>query len=149
MTGRDGMLVAVRPRWSDMDVFGHVNHASMVTLLEEARVPLLFGTPERPGLASLARGVVVVSLSVDYRAPVVVSGGDIGVELWLRQLRAASMTIDYVVHDGPSKEDSVAVRAQTVLAPYDTEGLRPRRLSDAERAFLADALPGAEGGPGG
>ena len=29
-------------RWSDMDVFQHINHARMVTLLEEARIPWLF-----------------------------------------------------------------------------------------------------------
>ena len=38
-----GVFVAeVRPRWSDMDAYGHVNHANTVTLLEEARVELLF-----------------------------------------------------------------------------------------------------------
>jgi acyl-CoA thioesterase FadM len=30
-------------RWSDMDVYGHVNNARVVTLLEEARTALLFG----------------------------------------------------------------------------------------------------------
>ncbi|HEX4705043.1 MAG TPA: thioesterase family protein, partial [Pseudonocardiaceae bacterium] len=45
-----GVFVAeVRPRWSDMDSFGHVNHANTVTLLEEARVDLLFGEGARHG----------------------------------------------------------------------------------------------------
>ena len=28
-------------RWSDIDMYQHVNHATMVTILEEARVPFL------------------------------------------------------------------------------------------------------------
>jgi len=40
----------VRPRWTDMDVYGHINHAKMVTLLEEARIPLLFEGAVEAGL---------------------------------------------------------------------------------------------------
>ena len=28
-------------RWSDIDMYQHINHATMVTILEEARVPFL------------------------------------------------------------------------------------------------------------
>jgi acyl-CoA thioester hydrolase len=34
--------VEVAVRWSDMDSYGHVNHARTVTLLEEARTELFF-----------------------------------------------------------------------------------------------------------
>lgn len=129
----------VRPRWSDMDAFGHVNHASMVTLLEEARVPLLFEEAAGAGLSGFAAGMVVVSLSVDYHAPVV-AGREIRVEVDLRELKFASVTLGYAVHSGPSKEDAVAVTARTVLAPYDVGSGRPRRLTDPERTFLAERL---------
>jgi acyl-CoA thioester hydrolase len=135
-----GYVTAVRPRWSDMDVFGHVNHARMVTLLEEARVPLLFGEAAQAGLTELAKGIVVVRLEVDYRVPIVVAGQDVRVGITLRQLRFASVTLDYQVHTGPSGEDPVAVTACTVLAPYDVTSGRPRRLSEAERSFLLDRL---------
>ncbi|MBB1012843.1 acyl-CoA thioesterase, partial [Dietzia kunjamensis] len=29
-------------RWSDQDLYHHVNHARMITLIEEARIPWLF-----------------------------------------------------------------------------------------------------------
>jgi acyl-CoA thioester hydrolase len=119
-----------------MDIFGHVNHANMVTLLEEARVPLLFGEAFREGLTELPKGLVVVRLEVNYRAPVVASGQDIRIELSMTELKFASFTIAYKVHSGPSEEDRVSVTAQTVLAPYDTTTERPRRLSDDERDFL-------------
>jgi acyl-CoA thioester hydrolase len=119
-----------------MDLFGHVNHANMVTLLEEARVPLLFGEAAREGLTELPRGIVVVRLQVNYRAPVLASGRDIRVELSMTELKFASFTIAYKVHSGPSEEDKVAVTAETVLAPYDTVTERPRRLNTDERDFL-------------
>ncbi|UIJ63794.1 acyl-CoA thioesterase [Amycolatopsis acidiphila] len=130
----------VRPRWSDMDVFGHINHARMVTLLEEARVPLLFGEASEQGLAEFAKGMVVVKLSVHYQAPIVVDGQDIRVEVSMRDLKFASATLDYKVHSGPSADDRVAVVADTVLAPYDVETGRPRRFTEQEREFLRNRL---------
>lgn len=129
-----------------MDAFGHVNHARLVTLLEEARVPLLFG--EGPtsnasdgGLSEFAKGIVVVRLQVDYRAPIVVDGGEVRVEIALADLRYASFTLDYRVRTGPSEEDTVAATATTVLAPYDLERGRPRRLTEREREFLTAHIP--------
>jgi len=133
-------LSMVRPRWSDMDAFGHVNHAKMVTLLEEARVPLLFDEASRAGLTEFAKGMVVVRLAVHYRAPIVVDGQAIRVEVTLRELKFASLTLDYRVHSGPSEEGEPAVTAETVLAPYDVTSGRPRRLTDAERDFLLERL---------
>jgi len=126
----------VRPRWTDMDVYHHINHASMVTLLEEARIPLLFNDAVKAGLTELPKGIVVVRLEVSYKAPIVVTGQDIRVDIDLSQLRAASFTLGYRVHSGPSETDPVAVTAETVLAPYDTVALRPRRLTQEESEFI-------------
>ncbi|WP_236793929.1 thioesterase family protein [Amycolatopsis sp. GM8] len=135
------MYVAmVRPRWSDMDLFGHVNHARMVTLLEEARVPLVFSEAKRYGLDEFAKGMVVVKLSVHYRAPVVADSQELRVEISLRDLKFASLTLDYNVYSGPSTENGVAVVADTLIAPYDVSTGRPRRFTGAEREFLRERL---------
>ncbi|MBB4689461.1 acyl-CoA thioesterase [Amycolatopsis jiangsuensis] len=127
----------VRPRWSDMDVYGHVNHANMVTLLEEARIPVLFGEAVNEGLTELPKGVVVVKLAVHYRAPIIATpDSSVRVEIALTELKAATVTLGYRVHAGPDESDPVAVTAETVLAPYDTGALRPRRLTAAESEFL-------------
>ena len=126
-----------------MVVYGHVNHANLVTLLEEARIPLVFGESVRQGLTELSKGMVVVSLQVRYRAPIVVSGQEIRVEISLKELKHASCTLGYKVHCGPSEEDKVAVTAETVLAPYDVAAERPRRLTEPEREFLRQGLTGA------
>ena len=47
-----GFVAPVPVRWSDIDVYQHVNHATMVTILEEARVPFL-----DPAVTSFAFGL--------------------------------------------------------------------------------------------
>jgi acyl-CoA thioester hydrolase len=126
-----------------MDVFGHVNHANTVTLLEEARIELLFGEGSRRGAASMADGMVVARLVVDYHSPLVFDGGYVRVEIAVRELRAASFTLDYAVYNGRKSSDAVVATAETLLVPYDVAATRPRRLTDAERDFLAGYRAGA------
>jgi acyl-CoA thioester hydrolase len=128
-------VTAVRPRWSDMDAFGHVNHAKTVTLLEEARIALLLDEAARQHANGMMRGMVVARLSVDYHLPLVFAGTDIRVEISVRELRAASFTLDYTVRADPA--GPVAVNAETLIVPYNVDSARPRRLTDAERDFLA------------
>jgi acyl-CoA thioester hydrolase len=123
-----------------MDLFGHVNHARVVTLLEEARVPLLFDEAARAGLTELTNGIVVVRLAVNYHAPIVLDNEDVRIVISLSELKFSSFTLDYKVHSGPSEKDVIAVSASTVLAPYDVARKRPRRLNDAERDFLLSRL---------
>jgi acyl-CoA thioester hydrolase len=123
----------VAVRWSDMDLFGHVNNARVVTLLEEARTQLLFGEGPRHGAQALADGVIVVELTVRYRQPLVYSAMPVRVRLWVSELRAATFALDYAV----AAPDGDAVTARTQLAPYDTGTQRPRRLMPGEREFLS------------
>ena len=133
-----GVFIAeVRPRWSDMDAYGHVNHANTVTLLEEARVELLFIEAARQGADGMARGMVVARLVVDYHTPLLANGNTVRVAMTVREMRHASFTLDYEVHGGPLETDPVAATAETLLVPYDTATGRPRRLSEPERDFLA------------
>lgn len=131
-----GAFVAEVPlRWSDMDAFGHVNHARTVTLLEEARVRMLFAEAGRRGLLGMAEGMVVARVAVDYHAPVDHREGPLQVRMTVRDLRAASFVIDYVAaaHGGTQ-----VASAETLMVPYDLSAGRPRRLTSAEREFLAE-----------
>lgn len=129
-----------------MDVYGHVNHANTVTLIEEARIALLFGEAARhAGAEQLSKGVVVARIVVDYHAPLIANGTPIRVALSVREMRNAMFTMDYELHSGPSESDSVAVTAETLLVPYDLASGRPRRMSEAEKDFLAAWRSGGNG----
>lgn len=126
--------VEVAVRWSDMDAYGHVNHARTVTLIEEARVKLLFTEMSRHGLDQFVGGLLVARLAVDYVAPLVHDGRPVVVRMWVTEVRAASFVLRYSVL---RRDGRVVATAQTTMVPYDLAGTRPRRLTHAEREFLA------------
>lgn len=122
-------------RWSDMDAFGHVNHARTVTLMEEARVRMLFTEAGRRGLPGMAEGMLVARVVVDYRAPIDHREGPLQVSMSVRDLRAASFVIDYSAHTNGGKH---VAGAETLMVPYDLDQARPRRLTSEERGFLSE-----------
>ncbi|WP_432421556.1 acyl-CoA thioesterase, partial [Nocardia brasiliensis] len=85
----------VEVRWSDMDAFQHVNHARMVTLLEEARIPWLL-EPGRP-TAALGTGCVLADLRVRFRGQLRHEDTPLDIAMWIEQLRAVDFTIGYEV----------------------------------------------------
>ncbi|MFC4376944.1 acyl-CoA thioesterase [Nocardia halotolerans] len=127
----------VEIRWSDMDVFQHVNHARMVTLLEEARIPWLFDGAKPT--ASLGRqGCVLVDLHVKYRGQLRHEDTPLDIAMWIEQLRAVDFTIGYEVRaHGAPLDSAPAVTASTQLAAFDIDTQRLRRLDAAERDYLA------------
>jgi acyl-CoA thioester hydrolase len=119
-------------RWSDMDVFGHVNNSRFLTLYEEARVALMFTGARQHGVTSFENGVVISRHEVDYLRPVDYTD-PVRIELWVPDIRASRFTIAYELYDG----DLLASRALSVCVPFDLANQRPRRLFEAERAFLS------------
>jgi acyl-CoA thioester hydrolase len=130
-------VTGVRPRWSDMDSYGHVNNAKTVTLLEEARISLLFAEAERHGVKDMLAGMVVAKLSVEYLRPLTFNGTDFRVEMSVRELGAASFRLDYLVRGGPDENSPVTTKAETLMVPVNLAVGYPRELTDAERGFLA------------
>lgn len=122
-------------RWSDMDVYGHVNNARFLTLFEEARVCLMFTRARAEGLTSFEEGVVIFRHEIDYLRPVDYDA-DARIEMWVEEIRPSRFTIGYELFDG----SAVAARARSVLVPFDLGRRRPRRLSEAERTFLREWL---------
>lgn len=122
-------------RWSDMDLYGHVNNARMLTLYEEARVAMMFTGARAAGLTSLEEGVVIARHEIDYLRPVD-HGCPVRIDMWLEEIRPSRFVVAYELFAA----GSVASRARSVCVPFDLAGGRPRRLSDAEREYLTPWL---------
>ena len=120
-------------RWSDMDVYGHVNNARILTLYEEARVDLMFKGARERGLTSFEAGIVISRHEVDYLRPVDY-GDPVRIEMWIEEIRPSRFTVAYELLD----HGAVASRARSVCVPFDLERGTPRRLSEAERSFLQE-----------
>jgi acyl-CoA thioester hydrolase len=130
-----GFHTKVGVRWSDMDVFQHINHARMVTLLEEARIPWLF-EDGRPTV-TLRDGAVIADLHVRYRGQLRHDDGPLDVLMWIESVRAVDFTIGYEVRAGGAAPDSApSIVASTQIAAFDIDTQRLRRLTAPEREYL-------------
>jgi acyl-CoA thioester hydrolase len=118
----------VHMRWSDMDVFRHINNSAYLAYLEEARVAMFF----QPH-ASFASGTVVARHEIDYLHPVVYHPEPLRLELWVEQVRGASFVVRYEVFDG----HTLAARAATRCVTFDFATDRPRRLTTDDCELLA------------
>jgi acyl-CoA thioester hydrolase len=123
-------------RWTDQDSYRHLNHARAVTLLEEARIALVFDAATAEGAPGFAAGLLVTGLGVRYRRQIAYRSSPLRVTMGIDQVRAASFRISYEMHDGDAESDPVAISAHTDMATFDLAAQRPRRLLPEERAFL-------------
>ncbi|MFI9046568.1 acyl-CoA thioesterase [Streptomyces sp. NPDC053427] len=126
-------------RWSDMDAFGHVNNAVFVRYLEEARIDFMRRLVPGDGSPSFTGGSVVARHEIDYVRQLVHRHAPVSIELWVTKISAASMTIAYEVKD----EETLFLRASTVVVPFDFAKERPRRITAEEKAILKEYLDDA------
>ena len=132
---RIGFHTSVEVRWSDMDAYQHINHARMVTLLEEARIPWLLvdGKPT----ANLRHGAVIADLHVRYRGQLRHEDGPLDVFMWVDKVRAVDFVAGYEVRArGKSLDTPAAIIASTQIAAFDMDTQGLRRFTAEERAYL-------------
>ncbi len=134
--------VPMQRRWRDLDTYGHVNNATIIAFLEEARLrtfgladedsdePRPLGT-ERPS-TDPATFWLVARHEIEYVTPIPYRSEPLDVQLWVSQLKGASLTVEYAMCE-PGEERSY-VRASTEIVLVDSTTNRPRRIRDDERA---------------
>lgn len=139
-TGRGRVTMQVR--WSDVDLFGHVNNAAFLRYLDDARFMLF----PRMGVddvgAMTASLLVVVKHEIDYLAPLRFRPTPVVVEVWVPRLGRSSVDFAYEVLDGEGPDAVVALRARSRMVQLDRATHTPRPFTDEERTTFA-AYPGA------
>ena len=130
----DGFTTGVHVRWSDIDTYQHVNHATMVTILEEARVDFL----REPFAADVATiGLLIHEVRVLYKGQLRLADSPLQVTMWTKRLRAVDFTLGYEVRAlGAESGSKPAVIAETQLAAVHIEEQRLVRLSPCHRDYL-------------
>ena len=121
-----GFTTPVPVRWSDIDMYQHINHATMVTILEEARVPFL---REPFGAEITTVGLLIHEVRVVYRGQLRLIDSPLQVTIWTERLRAVDFTLGYEVR--PVNADlgsKPAVIAETQLVTVHIEEQRLQRL---------------------
>ena len=124
-----------RVRFSDVDIYGHVNNVKYFEYYQEARLAFLSslsdgGTPEI--------GLVVARVDVDYRRPILFRSDPYVVESWVTRVGRSSFGIAAEIKDG----DQVLSKAEAVMVTFDLDTQASRPLSDVERRRLEAVVEG-------
>jgi acyl-CoA thioester hydrolase len=129
-----GFVAAVPVRWSDIDMYQHINHATMVTILEEARIPFL-REPFETDITTI--GLLIADVRVSYKGQLRLVDSPLQVTIWVKRLRAVDFTLGYEVrsvHVAP--ESKPAVIAESQLAVVHIKEQRLVRLASHQREYL-------------
>jgi len=129
-----GFVAPVHVRWSDIDMYQHINHATMVTILEEARIPFL-REPFGPVIEEI--GLLIHEVNILYKGQLRLIDSPLQVTMWSKRVRAVDFTIGYEVRSVRKPPDSrPSVIAETQLATVHIKEQRLERLSPEQREYF-------------
>ena len=125
----------VQLRWSDPDLYGHVNHARALSLLEDARLAFAAGAPGRD--RRRPADVILARLEVDYLRQLYHRVGErLVVRSWVTRLGTKSFTSrQELLQDG-----EVAIRVDAILVLFDVTTDTSRAMTEEERAYWSSYL---------
>ena len=130
----NGFTTGVHVRWSDIDMYQHINHATMVTILEEARVDFL-REPFADDITTI--GLLIHEVRVLYKGQLRLVDSPLQVTMWTKRLRAVDFTLGYEVRSvGAEPHSRPSVIGETQLAAVHIEEQRLVRLSPTHREYL-------------
>ena len=136
--------VPTRVRWSDLDGYRHVNNASMLRLLEEARIDAFWvsdgtvgetsGAAVLDGRPDAATMTLIARQELEYLVPVPYLRAPLDVQIWVGRLGGASLEVCYEVWSPEGVEPrQLFTKAATTIVLVDSATNQPRRISGVER----------------
>jgi len=123
-------------RWDDLDAFGHVNNATYLTYVQEARSDFFWFSRKRAGLEPVLEDMVVARAEVDFIEPIYHGGTEIDVAISVVRIGNSSFELLYEI----SGDGVLFATARSVQVAVSMETKRSRPMSDDERAFLSQYL---------
>jgi acyl-CoA thioester hydrolase len=124
-------------RFSDVDVYGHVNNVKYFEYFQEARIAFILalaGDEPGPGLRQ-----VVARIDVDYKRPILFRPEPYVVETWVTRVGTSSYDLDARIVDDEAAS-TVFSTAQVRLVAFDPSVQRSRPLAAEERSRLEQAI---------
>jgi acyl-CoA thioester hydrolase len=129
-------LTKAHVRWDDLDGFGHVNNASYLTYIQEARANFTWYSRKEAGLEPVFSEMVVGRAEVDFIVPIYEGGFDLDVAIWVAKIGNSSFDLVYEL----SSPLGLHARGRTVQVAVSMETKKSRPLSQEERDFLTGYL---------
>ncbi len=129
-------------RFSDVDVYRHVNNVKYFEYFQEARIAFITALGRDVTDSGLRQ--VVAQIDVDYKRPLLFRPEPYVVETWVTDVGRSSYALKARIVDGEPGSASYSEAAVRMVA-FDMETQRSRPLNDEERAALTDAAERASG----
>lgn len=126
----------VQVRFSDVDVFRHVNNVTYFEYLQEARIALIEDL-RGPGDDDWSAHVVART-DVSYRRAILPRREPYAVHTWVSRVGRRSFTLDAEIRDG----EEVLATSRVVVVGFDMATQRSADLAASERERLLQALAG-------
>ena len=123
-----------RVRFSDVDVYGHVNNVKYFEYYQEARLAFMHDLRWRDGESTF--DLVVARVIVDYKRPILFRPEPYVVSSWVTRVGKSSFGMSAEIRDG----DEVLSRSSAVLVTVDAATQRSRQLTGFERDWLRGSL---------
>jgi acyl-CoA thioester hydrolase len=127
-------------RFSDVDVYGHVNNVKYFEYYQEARIAFVLSLAGRDYDADDSMGVVLARIDVDYRRPILFRAEPYAVETWVTRIGATSYDLSSRIIDAPGDQGPSYSDAEVRLVAFDAATQRSRPLTGPERGRLESAL---------
>ena len=128
-------------RFSDVDVYGHVNNVKYFEYYQEARIAFILSLDEPMFDPSQQSGMrqVVARIDVDYKRPILFRPEPYAVETWVNRIGTSSYDLGCRISGGKA-DDTVYSTAEVRLVAFDVSTQRSRPLTDPERRRLEAVL---------
>ncbi len=123
---------ATHVRWDDLDAFGHINNATYLTFVQEARADMTWYARLARGEKPILADMVVARAEVDFIEPIYEGGINIDVAISVIKIGNASFELFYEM----SYEGVLHATGKTVQVAVSMETKKSRPLNDEERRFL-------------
>lgn len=124
-------------RFSDVDVYGHVNNVKYFEYYQEARIAFILSLSGGDFDADSSMRQVVARIDVDYKQPILFRPEPYVVETWVTRIGTSSYDLSCRIIDD---EGTLCSKAEVKLVAFDMGTQRPRPLSAEERVRLEDVL---------
>jgi acyl-CoA thioester hydrolase len=121
-------------RFSDVDVYGHVNNVKYFEYYQESRLAFLMSLGRAEGERGFS--LVVARLDVDYKRPILFRPEPYLVESRVSRIGTSSFDVSSEIRDG----DVLLSRALATMVTFDQAAQKARPLTADERGRLEAVL---------
>ena len=136
-----GFYQSIEVRYGDLDPQGHVNNASYLTYLEQARIGYIRHLGLWRGGSFLDIGIILADAHLTFRAPILF-GEQVRVGVRVIRLGNKSLTMEYVLEEASDHTEFATASSVLVTYDYRTGQTIPVPTEWRQAIALFEGLPG-------